>query len=49
MPCLGVWNEFRKKFGDVGVLVGVGGSPAKLKLEAITCQLLQVQRTSAKL
>lgn len=25
--CLGVWKEFRKKFGDVGVLVGVGGSP----------------------
>lgn len=25
--CLGVWKEFKKKFGDVGVLVGVGGSP----------------------
>ena len=25
--CLGVWKELRKKFGDVGVLVGVGGSP----------------------
>ena len=24
---LGVSKEFRKKFGDVGVLVGVGGSP----------------------
>ena len=25
--CFGVWKEFKKKFGDVGVLVGVGGSP----------------------
>ena len=25
--CFGVWKEFRKKFGEVGVLVGVGGSP----------------------
>lgn len=25
--CLGVWKEFKKKFGDVGVLVGVGSSP----------------------
>lgn len=25
--CFGVWKELRKKFGDVGVLVGVGGSP----------------------
>ena len=25
--CLGVSNELRKKDGEVGVLVGVGGSP----------------------
>lgn len=25
--CLGVSKELRKKFGDVGVLSGVGGSP----------------------
>ena len=35
MPCLGVLNEFRNKFGDVGVRVGVGGSPAWLKLETV--------------
>ena len=35
MPNFGVWKEFRKKFGDVGVLVGVGGSPAWVKLEII--------------
>lgn len=30
---MGVWKEFRKKFGDVGVWVGVGGSPPELKLQ----------------
>lgn len=42
MPSFGVWNEFRKKFGDVGVLVGVGGSPAWVKLEITSVSALAI-------